>query len=372
MSVAKRSSGSLFERPIKADLDRSLSLLMHEHRHKLMEQINTIKSNAIKLGALQSSRLIVTCAKAADAVHQEAMKQATAILFDFIERMQLPPTEITDWSRPHLENLGNALLGVVPPNGFPADYKRIRAQYEAVFIQRLKGILRDVEIGLTKGVGFARAEKMENVEEWITAAEAVSSLTPICGSTYSVRMTICKRAHAGLIRSQAQRLTIDNRTYDNAPVPDKFWWAEGHQALEQDWSFGDFSTWIALAEITGNPHLSAGKIHAKAFGVRFARADIDKAISGTAVATTAPATVAAPASARATKGGRHPADWWDDLLIELCFRYFHGDFKPAKQAEIEDAMHQWITGHGQNAATSTVRRRAQKLWHAIQRDMADN
>src|SRR5262245_21150284 len=107
-----------FERPIKGDLDRSLSLLMHDAHHKAMDECNRIKSDAAKAGALQSNRVIVTVAKAADALHQDAMKQATPILFNFIERMQRPPAEITGWARPHLENLGNTLLGSIPPNGF--------------------------------------------------------------------------------------------------------------------------------------------------------------------------------------------------------------------------------------------------------------
>jgi hypothetical protein len=40
-------------------------------------------------------------------------------------------------------------------------------------------------------------------------------------------------------------------------VPASFWWAEGHEALEQDWTRGDFSTWIDR------------KQHVYAFGVMF-------------------------------------------------------------------------------------------------------
>ena len=89
-----------FEQPIKGDLDRALSLLMHDHRHKLMEQCNLIKSDAIKAGALQSSRVVVLAMKAADDLHKEAMTQASAILLDYMGRMQRPPVEIIGWARP--------------------------------------------------------------------------------------------------------------------------------------------------------------------------------------------------------------------------------------------------------------------------------
>jgi hypothetical protein len=82
------------------------------------------------------------------------MKQATQMLRDFVERMETPATEIAAWSRPHLENLSNSVLGVIPPNGFPADYQRITNQCRAVFKQRVDGTLRDVEIGYVRGRAF--------------------------------------------------------------------------------------------------------------------------------------------------------------------------------------------------------------------------
>jgi hypothetical protein len=71
--------------------------------------------------------------------------------------MALPPKQIAEWMRPTLTMLGNNLLGVIPVNGFPGDHKRIHAQYEAIFKARLGSMLRDVEIGLDREAGFARA-----------------------------------------------------------------------------------------------------------------------------------------------------------------------------------------------------------------------
>jgi hypothetical protein len=155
----------MFEQPVKGDIDRSLSLMMHEARHRLMLEKNRIMAEASVAGALQSSRVIVTVASFADQIHDAAMKQATPLLMDFIERLQLPPAEMTSWARPHLENLGNTLLGQIPPNGFSADHQRIVAQYRAAFQQRLDGVRRDVEIGFLKGAGFARAAQVESKEE---------------------------------------------------------------------------------------------------------------------------------------------------------------------------------------------------------------
>src|SRR6516165_1400060 len=71
------------------------------------------------------------------------------------------------------------------------------------------------------------AAKTESKDEWITAAEAVRLLKPISESEYAAKMTICRRAHAGLIRARAQHFIIDDRSAGGAELPKNFWWAEG-------------------------------------------------------------------------------------------------------------------------------------------------
>lgn len=100
-------------------------------------------------------------------------------------------------------------------------------------------------------------------DEWVRAAEAVAMLKPILAAR-SARRRICERAHGGLIRARAEQFHYGQRIVHNHDIPKEFWWAEGHQALEQDWATGDFSTWIER------------RIQMKAFGVFFARADIEK------------------------------------------------------------------------------------------------
>jgi predicted nucleotide-binding protein len=103
----------------------------------------------------------------------------------------------------------------------------------------------------------------KNDEEWISAASALSLL----GMKWLDIGTICKRAHAGLIHARAERFIRDGRVFDNVDIPAQFWWAEGGAALNQNWTTGDFDTWIGRGIDTS---------HLQAFGVTFRRSDIER------------------------------------------------------------------------------------------------
>jgi hypothetical protein len=93
-------------------------------------------------------------------------------------------------------------------------------------------------------------------KQWITAAKALAIVAE--HSTPSVaRLALCSRAHEDLVGTKADLLTIAGKRYEDAPVPASFWWADGHEALIQDWPVGDFSTWLDR------------KVEWRAFGVLF-------------------------------------------------------------------------------------------------------
>jgi hypothetical protein len=259
----------MFERPTKDDIDRALSTLMHEARHRLAARRNEAMAEATKAGALQSSRLIIVVAEAADTIHVEAIQRAVSLLREFAVRMDMAPAKITEWARPHVDKIGSALLEIVPLAGLPGEHKRIITQYRAQFEDRMVGALRDVEIGFVSGSGFAGIPMQG---EWVSPAEAVAILKPIL-TKYSAQLRICERAHGGMIRARAEQFHYAQRVLQDHDVPKLFWWAEGHEALHQDWAVGDFSTWI-----------ERGSVQLKAFGVKFARADIEKLLPTSSIA----------------------------------------------------------------------------------------
>lgn len=78
---------------------------------------------------------------------------------------------------------------------------------------------------------------------WISAKTALAIFADVSGDALA-RMALCRGAHLGLIKTRARTLSIDGKVSHDVDLPEKFWWAEGHEALEQAWKLGDFETWI--------------------------------------------------------------------------------------------------------------------------------
>ena len=87
-------------------------------------------------------------------------------------------------------------------------------------------------------------------EQWIDAASALE----LGGNSFA----LCSRLHQGLLTARARLLSIGSKQAEHALIPKQFWWATGHEAMDQNWELGDFSTWIDRRE------------HWQAFGVSFA------------------------------------------------------------------------------------------------------
>ena len=92
--------------------------------------------------------------------------------------------------------------------------------------------------------------------QWIPAARALAIITTL-KDQFSARIALCTRANAGLIKTRARLLTISDTPQENIAVPVEFWWAGGHEALNQDRNVGDFSTSINR------------QLEIRAFGVSF-------------------------------------------------------------------------------------------------------
>ena len=109
----------MYSTPTKADLDRNLSTILHDSHHKGQAEKARLTNEYASRGLGLSGPLISAVASALDAIHKQALERAAPMLRDFAERMQTPPPEIAAMSRPHLQNMGNSVLGQLPPAGLP-------------------------------------------------------------------------------------------------------------------------------------------------------------------------------------------------------------------------------------------------------------
>jgi predicted nucleotide-binding protein len=129
-------------------------------------------------------------------------------------------------------------------------------------------------------------------DEWITAREAIALLP-------HGQRAICRNAHAELVRARTKLLIWDGERRSNVDVPPEFWWAEGGEALDQDWRTGYFET-----------QLKYGAFRVQAFMVEFRRADIEQLKPASAAnPTPSPSPAERPAGRTVFIGHGHSEEW---------------------------------------------------------------
>ena len=74
-----------------------------------------------------------------------------------------------------------------------------------------------------------------------------------------------------------------------------------------------------------------------------------------------------PAATSKNRGGRPFARHWDQMWASVAMMLYEGDLHPTTQADVENAMKEWLSDHGHKSADSSVRSRAQHLWQLWQR-----
>lgn len=85
-----------------------------------------------------------------------------------------------------------------------------------------------------------------------------------------------------------------------------------------------------------------------------------------------PAEKPAPANAGKKPAGRPRGDWWDDLLIAMFRRLWEDKWTPRTQAEVVEAMHQWLADNPgddpnspRQAGETVLKERARKLMEGL-------
>ena len=88
--------------------------------------------------------------------------------------------------------------------------------------------------------------------------------------------------------------------------------------------------------------------------------DFDAGVSSTHAGQPTTSTATSP-----KRGGRPPAEFWDDMWAAIATALYSGELHPKSQADVQRAMSEWIEGNGYSAADSTVKARARRLWDLL-------
>ena len=189
--------------------------------------------------------------------------------------------------------------------------------------------------------------------------------------------SIIGRLRGAAVRAAAQRgsgETDDKVSPVNAIIliPTEHWVRWSDDQSSDLWGAGDVRIWLPADP----PKRRSSRI-VRYYGIRFEPSDIYAMVpDGVPVnpsprapahdqhTVVAPLTPAAPAPS-VSKGGRPPKGWWDDLWVEMFRRIHFGELRPAKLADLEEAMHQWLDDQGHSGSEKLVRDAARKLFRAL-------
>jgi len=200
--------------------------------------------------------------------------------------------------------------------------------------------------------------------EWVSARDAVQRIMRATGLVASASLNaIVAYAKTGQIKARASVMTEDTHRQGSSKQT-----KETRDVAIPLWFWNDFATqgwpnfnWQS-GVFTVRGFLGAHQATVTLTGVQFDGRGLDLLDPAPKAATADPIPLPTP------RTGRPAADWWEDLIIDVFAEIYRGDLKPERQSHVEAAMQSWIEARGATASVSTVRKRARKLWEAIQRE----
>lgn len=177
--------------------------------------------------------------------------------------------------------------------------------------------------------------------EWISAAETIRLAKATLTSSRAA-ISLATRAYAGLLRTWAEHLTVGDKKWDRVEIPESFWWANGHEALTQNWEIGDFETYLDQS------------VHVTAFGVRFHRGDLQRMLPN----TTFDQTQTKVHVEEVASSGRRMSELWPEWVAELVHEIHEHGLPPGMgsqgQNHLIDAVANRLAERGSNGPSRTT------------------
>jgi hypothetical protein len=210
----------------------------------------------------------------------------------------------------------------------------------------------------------------EEFAEWLTPQQAFLRARSTLGD--DAQDAIWERLHGGIIKSAALQSSMatpphaePHITETPTTIPARYWGHFADPTRRSDfWQKGD-ARFFFRAE---RARVSYATV-VRCFDIRLHPKDVEASFPQPRENTPAVPIQLQPNQSELTapapnKGGRPRKDWWDDFWIDICRQIYEGDLKPTKQAELERAMHDWVSNHGHEAGETTIKNAARKLFKA--------
>lgn len=205
---------------------------------------------------------------------------------------------------------------------------------------------------------------VDDKSEWVSTRDAVSRIMRATAQGASASLAaIVAYAKTGDIRARALVLTEDTHrqgaskdTHEtrDAPIPLWFW----DDFTTRGWANFNWQSGV----FTGRGFRGANQVTVTLTGVQFDARGLD-------LLDPDPKQEAA---GRAPRAGRPAADWWDDLLIEMFRKLWEDKWSPRTQAELVEAMHEWLSQNPgddpskvRQAGDTALKERARKLFQGL-------
>ncbi len=145
------ADNSTYQPPTLSDFQRNLDTIIHSGQQEARKAREQILSQQAAKGLIVSAATISAFIENADGIHKAIVERSMKLIEEFVKApSQLSRPSLADAARPRLESLA-IMLANVPDAGSPQAAQNVRAQYAAVFQQRLDGALKDIKIGFING-----------------------------------------------------------------------------------------------------------------------------------------------------------------------------------------------------------------------------